>query len=116
MGRPKSWIARISHILQYLESDTSESYKRAAIEKLFDISASQSKDLMQIAGISRARPGLNSVVPRANLLHYVRHSPEAQDALQEIERRKTLATKLRSAEADLKLRNVRLRVTKAIGN
>jgi hypothetical protein len=114
MPRPKSWISRITHILQYLEADTAENYTRVEVEKLFSISASQAADVMQIAGLSRAaRPGVESRVSRLNLLHYVKHSPEAQDALQEIERRQRLAKSLRAAEEDLKLRNgVKLRVTK----
>ena len=112
MARPKSWISRIAHILSYLEADSAERYRRADVEKLFSVSASQAKDLMEVSGAREARPGMERTVSRSNLLAYVKHSPEAQDALQEIERRKKLASKLRLAEQDLKFRNVRMRVTK----
>ena len=112
MARPKSWIPRISFIIQHLEADTVERYKRSDVEKLFSIAASQAKDLMNIAGASPPRPGLDLTVSRVNLLAYVKHSPEAQDALVEIERRKKLAKRLQASEADLEQRKIRLRVTK----
>ena len=113
MPRQKSWIPRITNILRYLETDTSKEYTRRQVETIFGIAADQATELMKVAGLSRQpRPGADSLVSRSNLLFYVKHSPEAQDALQEIERRKKLATRLQHAEADLKLRNVRLRVTK----
>ena len=112
MPRPKSWLCRIALIIQHLEADVQDRYKRADVEKLFDVSASQAKDLMNVAGASPSRPGLELTVSRGNLLAYVQHSPEAQDALQEVERRSKLAKRLHAAEADLKHRNVRLRVSK----
>lgn len=109
MARPKSWIPRISHILQYLEEDTAVSYKRAEVEKLFSISASQAKELMSVAG---AESGLELSVTRINLLRYVKYSPEADAALREIDRRKKLALRLKAAEEENRLRARTLRVTK----
>jgi hypothetical protein len=97
-------------IIGYLQADTVEAYKRGAVEKLFDISASQAKELMTVAG---AKAGQELTVSRANLLFYLRNSREGQDAVTEMERRKKLAKRIHAAEEDLKLRNsVKLRVTR----
>jgi hypothetical protein len=98
--------------LAYLQADTAERYKRTQVEKLFSVSASAAAELMKVAGATTLKPAGDLTVSRSNLLHYLKYSPEAQDALQEVERRKKLAARLQHAEADLKLRNVRLRVTK----
>lgn len=108
MARPKSWTPRIAHILGYLEADGTECYKRGEVEKLFDISASQAKELMAVAG---AKAGPELTVSRSNLLHYLKNSHEGQGALIEIERRKKLAKRLRDAEENLKLRGIRLKAS-----
>lgn len=106
MGRPKSWIPRIPHILQYLEADLAPHYKRGEVEKLFNVSPTQAKELMWVAGAGRGVDQL--IVSRSNLIAYVKHSPEAQEAFRELERRKRLATTLRAADDDAKLRTVPL--------
>lgn len=102
MARPKSWIPRITQIIGYLEADTLDIYKRVDVERLFQISASQAKELMTVAG---ARPGQELRIFRSNLLFYVRNSEEGVGALRELERQKRFALKLSSMSRDAVAKN-----------
>lgn len=116
MGRPKPWLSRVPLIIGILESSAEEFFNRGDVESMFGIARSAAQSLMFVAGMSRTVGPNNQeilVVSRTNLLHYLRNSPETHNAMVEAARRARLASKLKAAQEDLKLRTVRLRVTQA---
>lgn len=116
MPRQKPWLSKIPHILKTLEDHPeTDLFDRQDVEGLFGIGRSAATELMKVAGVSskaRAADG-GAVVSQANLVSYVRHSPEAEIAMQELARRAKLAHKLESANAEQRLRKLKLPVTSA---
>src|SRR4051812_23937926 len=116
MARPKPWLPRLPLIIEALEAQAEDWhwYTRRDIELLFQVGRTAAGELMHVAGITRpAAPGLEAAVSSENLLHYLRNSPDAQDAMQELRRRRKLAERLAGANEDTKLRAVKLAVTPA---
>jgi hypothetical protein len=113
MSRPKSWLPRLVQITEALEASDVPHYDRGDIERIFDIKPSAAKDLMKIVGVIPGGVIQNQYVSRGNLLAYLRNSPDAQDAMAELARRKKLAVALRKAGDEARLRAVHLPVTSA---
>lgn len=114
MARPKPWFPQIAKIINVLEASEDSSFTRADIEEVFQIRRSAAVALMKVAGnAAHAACTAKATVSRENLLSYLRYSPEAQDAMQELTRRANLAHKLKAAGEDAKLKAVVLPVTSA---
>jgi hypothetical protein len=114
MARQKSWILRMPLIVESLEASQVAHFKRSEVEKLFQIKPTAAAQLMSVAGATKpGGPGTEAVVSRDNLLFYLRNSPDAQDAMAELARRKKLAQTLRESAEEAKWRTVRLPCTKA---
>jgi len=109
--RKPAWIPRLVQITEALERSDVASFRRAEVEAIFGISRSGAKTLILVAG-GKAH-GNELIVSRESLLDYLRHSPAAQDAMQELGRRKRLAHTLAKATEDLRLHSVKLPVTPA---
>jgi hypothetical protein len=109
--RQKPWMPRLPLIIEALQVSTVEWFLRSDVEKLFACKPTAARDLMAIAGKSDPGPGMEARVSRQNLLWYVTHSSEAQDAMQELARRKRLAETLNQAALDNKLRRVQIPAT-----
>jgi hypothetical protein len=100
MARPTSWGPRITQIIEHLEADFPlEHYDRGEVEKLFQISTSQAKGLMNRVG----RGGLGLTVSRSSLLDYVRNCAEAHQA-------RRFAGQLASMSREAAARKVRIPV------
>lgn len=114
MPRPKPWLGRLPLILQALEALSEERLKRRDVEQIFGIGRSAANELMNVVGLAKgAGAGEPAAVTRANLLDYLTHSTEAQDAMAELARRKKLAEKLAVASDEQKLRRVAIPVSSA---
>jgi hypothetical protein len=113
MARPKSWLVRLPLIVENLEASAIESFSRPEIERLFQISRSQATQLMSVAGAVRPGPGVDATLSRENLLFYLRHSPEGQDAMVEVARRKRLGATIKQADKDLIFHTVQIPCTEA---
>jgi len=108
MPLPKSWIGHVSQIINYLEADSADRYRRFEVEKIFGVSSSAAKEIMTVAGAKPVRPGLDRTISRVKLLAYVKYSPDCQA---EIERQREFASRMREAEEEQKLRSIPLGVT-----
>jgi hypothetical protein len=114
MPRPKAWLGRITQIISHLEEIPESSLTRREVEELFQIGRSAAAALMDVVGIRsvRALDG-GALVTSESLLHYLRHSPEAANAMQEAARRKKLAVKLAQADQETKYRRIPLPINPA---
>ena len=98
MPRLKSWISRVPHILEQLNSVTPALYTRREIEQLFTIRKVKALDLMRVAG-ARIEHGMEAEVSRENLKFYVERCPEAISYYAEQARRKRMAREMLEKEA-----------------
>lgn len=104
MPRPKTWIPQFEEILRTLEvAPPARVYDRQAIQEMFGLSVSGSKELMTIAGATSGGSGLASTVSRDRLIAYVSFCPEVRA---EKDRRERLAEKLEAAQKELPLRAI----------
>lgn len=107
MPSQKPWLLRLPLILKALEESEQKQFSSRDVEMLFQVRRSAAYSLMNVAGIR------SGTVSRANLLHYLHHSPDAQNAMQELGRRKRLAATIEKASEEAKLRKVAIPVTPA---
>lgn len=111
MGRPRAWLSRSANIINYLERDTAEFYRRAEVQMLFEISRSAATELMMVAGAKVDANGGELTVSRQNLLAFMRNSGEV---CQEMDRLKRLDEHLEAAKKALPGRAVVLPVDRTV--
>lgn len=114
MPRPKPWLGRIANIVKHLEQLPDLSLTRRDVQQLFGIGRSAATDLMDVVGIRPVRaPDGGTLVTTDALLHYLRNSHDAENAMAEAARRQRLAAQLAEASEEQKLRSIRLPVSPA---
>jgi hypothetical protein len=113
MPRQKPWVNRIVQIIEALHASEVDSFKRRDVEQMFGVARSAATELMTIAGMVRRRDGTEAFVTKENLLFYLRNSPDGQNAMTELARRKRLGQTLQKASEEARLRAIHLPVTSA---